>query len=188
MGDETGYVKAYDISEYIKYLKLMLPCSKIEYSNAVPNFEKKGELSERLQKKKEELLSLPKYDPSSNTEVTISLFELLEIGNSMDFTPILKKEWQAHKHGITSVCCHCNPIFFCTSGHDMKVHIWNEQFQLIGSLTTITDKNWHVSVDIKKERERAREEAKNKYEELKDLDYEELFQKDEDFRRKLDDD
>ena len=162
MGDETGYVKAYDISEYINYLKLMLPCSKIEYSNALPNFEKKGELSEKLQKKKEELLSLPKYDPSSNTEVTISLFELLEIGNSMDFTPILKKEWQAHKHGITSVCCHCNPIFFCTSGHDMKVHIWNEQFQLIGSLTTITDKNWHVSVDIKKERERAREAGRTR--------------------------
>ena len=70
----------------------------------------------------------------------------------------------------------------------MKVHIWNEQFQLIGSLTTITDKNWNVCVDIKKERERAKEEARSKYEELKDLDYEELFQKDEDFRKKLDDD
>ena len=70
----------------------------------------------------------------------------------------------------------------------MKVHIWNEKFELIGSLTTIKDKNWNVSVDIKKERQRAREEAKNKYEELKDLDYEELFQKDEDFRKKLDDD
>ena len=42
MGDETGYVKAYDITEYVNYLRLMLPCSKIEYSNTVPNFEKKN--------------------------------------------------------------------------------------------------------------------------------------------------
>ena len=188
MGDETGYVKAYDISEYVDYLRLMLPCSKIEYSNTMPNLEKKHELSPRLKQKKEELLSMPKYDPQNETGVTITLSDLLEIGNSMDFTPILKKEWQAHKQGITSVCCHGNPVFFCTSGHDMKVHIWNEQFQLIGSLTTITDKNWNVCVDIKKERERAKEEARSKYEELKDLDYEELFQKDEDFRKRLDDD
>ena len=59
----------------------------------------------------------------------------------------------------------------------MKVHIWSEKFELIVSLTTIAEKNWNVNVDIKKERERAREEAKNKYEELKDLDYEELFEK-----------
>ena len=90
----------------------------------------------------------------------------------------------SHKHGTISARCHENPIFFCTSEHDMKVHILNQKFELIGSLTTITDKNWNVSVDIKKERERAREEAKNRYEELKDLDYEELFQKDEDFRKK----
>ena len=30
MGDETGYVKSYDITEYVNYLKLMLLCSKIE--------------------------------------------------------------------------------------------------------------------------------------------------------------
>ena len=122
--------------------------------------KKKTELTEELKRKKEELLSLPKYDPEEGSEVTISLSELLEIRNSMEFTPILKKEWQAHKHGITSVCCHGNPIFFCTSGHVMKVHIWNEKFELIGSLTTIRDKNWNVSVDIKKERQRAREEEK----------------------------
>ena len=67
----------------------------------------------------------------------------------------------------------------------MKVKIWNEKFELIGSLTTITDKNWKVNVDVKKEKERAREEAKKKYEELKDLDYEELF---EDEDKKDDDD
>ena len=70
-------------------------------------------------------------------------------------------------------------FFFCTSGHDLKVKIWNENFELIGNLTTITDKNWKVNVDVKKEKERAREEAKQKYEELKDLDYEELFEQDD---------
>ena len=183
MGDETGYVKTYDISEYVNYLKLMLPCAKIEYSNTIPNSDKKTKLSPELQKKREELLSMPKYDGENNKDVTISLYDLLEIGNSIDFTPVFLKEWQAHKHGITSVCCHNNPVFFCTSGHDLKVHIWNENFELIGSLTTITDKNWNVCVNIQKEREMAKEEAKNKYEELKDLDYEELFQKDDDSRK-----
>ena len=185
MGDETGYVKAYDITEYVTYLKLMLPCSKIEYSNVIANFETKTELSPYLQQKKEELLSMPKYNPEGGDEYVISLNELLEIGNSMDFTPILKKEWQAHKHGITSVCCHHNPIFFCTSGHDLKVKIWNEKFELIGNLTTITDKNWKVNVDVKKEKEKAKEEAKQKYEELKDLNYEDLFEEDD---KKDDDD
>ena len=185
MGDETGYVKAYDIKEYITYLKLMLPCSKIEYSNVIPNFETRTVLSPELEAKKQELLNMPKYDPENGNEYVISLNDILEIGNSMDFTPILVKEWQAHKHGITSVCCHHNPIFFCTSGHDLKVKIWNDKFELIGSLTTITDKNWKVNVDVKKEKERARREAKKKYEELKKLDYEELFEKDD---KKDDDD
>ena len=44
-------------------------------------------------------------------------------------------------------------------------------------MTTITDKNWKVNINIKKERERAREEAKQKYHELKDLEYEKLFEK-----------
>ena len=81
MGDETGYVKAYDITEYVNYLKLILPCSKIEYSNAIPNFEKKTELTKELKKKKE-----------NGTQIRISLSELLEIANLMDFTPILKIE------------------------------------------------------------------------------------------------
>ena len=57
MGDETGYVKAYNISEYINYLKLMLPCSKIEYSN-LSNIELKNELTPELKQLKDKLLSL----------------------------------------------------------------------------------------------------------------------------------
>jgi hypothetical protein len=52
MGDETGYVKAYNISECVTYLKLMLPCSKIEYSNNVPIFEGRTVLSPELEQKK----------------------------------------------------------------------------------------------------------------------------------------
>ena len=63
-----------------------------------------------------EFIMKQKKDPEGGTEVTISLSELLEIRNSMEFTPILKKERQAHKHGITSVCCHGNPIFFALQG------------------------------------------------------------------------
>ena len=54
MGDETGYVKAYNISEYINYLKLMLPCSKIEYSN-LSNIELKNELTPELKQLKDKL-------------------------------------------------------------------------------------------------------------------------------------
>ena len=175
MGDETGYVKAYEITNYITYLKLMLPCSKIEYNNIIPNFEKKKPLSIELERKKIELLNLPKYDPEKGKEVIVSLNDLLEIGNSMDFTPILLKEWQAHKHGITSVCCYHKPIFFCTAGHDLKVKIWNEKFELIGNLTTITDRNWRVNIDVKAKKDRARNIAKKKYEQLKDLEYETIF-------------
>ena len=39
--------------------------------------------------------------------------------------------------------------------------------------------NLNIDINIKKEREMAREEAKRKYEELKDLDYEELFEQDD---------
>ena len=180
MGDETGYVKAYDVSEYVNYLKLMLPCSKIEYSN-LSNFYEKSVLTPELKILKDKLLSMEKYDPQkeNSPEMVISLNDLIKIKNSMDLKPILIKEFQAHKHGVTSVCCHGNPIFFATAGHDMKVHIWDKNFNMIGSLTTITDKNWKVNINIEEERKKAREEAKQKYEELKDLDYNQLFEENE---------
>ncbi len=188
MGDETGFVKVYNITEYINYLKLMLPCAKIEYTSNIEQ-NTKTELSKELKDLKNKLLNSDKYNISDNSpQIVIKLSDLISIKNSMNIKPVFIKEWQAHKNGISSVCCYHDPVIYISAGHDMKVHIWNEKFELIGSLTTITDKNWNVSVDIKKERQRAREEAKSKYEELKDLDYEELFQKDEDFRKRLDDD
>ena len=176
IGDETGYVKAYNIKEYIDSLKLMLPCVKIEYSD-IANIHYDETLSPELEKLKNDLLLLPKFDPSDDQaqRITITLADLMVIKHHMNLEPILEKEWLAHKQGITSVCCHGDPIFFVTAGHDLKVHIWDRSFNKIGSLTTVTDPNWNVDINVEEERKRLREEAKEKYFELKDLDYESLF-------------
>ena len=176
IGDETGYVKAYNIKEYIDSLKLMLPCVKIEYSD-IANIHYDETLSPELEKLKNDLLKLPKFDPTDDQaqRITITLADLMVIKHHMNLEPILEKEWLAHKQGITSVCCHGDPIFFVTAGHDLKVHIWDRSFNKIGSLTTVTDPNWNVNINIEEERKRLREEAKEKYFELKDLDYESLF-------------
>ena len=188
VGDETGYVKAFNIKEYVDYLKLMLPCSKIEYSD-ITNIVQSKEISEDLKKLKEQLLSLPKFDPTDDSQrITITLSDLIKIKNSMNLEPILEKEWLAHKHGVTSVCCHSEPVFFVTAGHDMKVHIWDRDFNKIGSLITATDPSWNVKINIEEERKNAREEAKEKFYALKDLDYESLFEGETKLPKLVDDD
>jgi WD40 repeat protein len=175
MGDETGYVKAYNITEYINYIKLMLPCSKIEYDSL--DLEPKKEISKELQDLKNKLLSAEKYNYLDNSpQIKINLSDLIKIKNSMDIKPVFIKEWQAHKNGISAVCCHYDPVMYITAGHDMKVHIWDENFQLIGNLTTITDNNWKVKIDIESKRKREKEFAEKKYEELKNLDFNSLFE------------
>ena len=81
--------------------------------------------------------------------MVVKLSKLMGIKNSLNLKPVLLKEWLAHKNGISALNCYHDPVLYVTAGHDLKVHIWDEKFELIGSLTTITDKNWHVSVDIK---------------------------------------
>ena len=177
LGDETGYVKAYNIKEYIDSLKLMLPCVKIEYSD-IANIHYEETLSPELEKLKNDLLALPKFDPEDDQapRITITLNDLMLIKHHMNLEPVLEKEWLAHKQGVTSVCCHGDPVFFVTTGHDLKVFIWDRNFNKIGSLTTVTDPNWNVNINIEEERKRLRQEAKDKYFELKDLDYESLFE------------
>ena len=106
----------------------------------------------------------------------------------MNLEPILEKEWLAHKHGVTSVCCHSEPVFFVTADHDMKVHIWDRDFNKIGSLITATDPSWNVKINIEEERKNAREEAKEKFYALKDLDYESLFEGETKLPKLVDDD
>ena len=176
MGDETGFVKVYNITEYINYLKLMLPCAKIEYTSNIEQ-NTKTELSKELKDLKNKLLNSDKYNISDNSpQIVIKLSDLISIKNSMNIKPVFIKEWQAHKNGISSVCCYHDPVIYISAGHDMKVHIWNEKFELIGNLTTITDVNWKVKINIEEKKQKEKEYAKTKYEELKNLDFNSLFE------------
>ena len=176
MGDETGFVKVFNITEYINYLKLMLPCSKIEY-NSIVESKTKTELSKELKELKNKLLISEKYNASEHSpQLVINLSDLLAIKNSMDIEPVFVKEWQAHKNGISAVCCYHDPVMYISAGHDMKVHIWDEKFELIGNLTTITDTNWKVKIDVEAKKNKEKQFAKDKYEELKNLDFNSLFE------------
>ncbi len=93
----------------------------------------------------------------------------------MKIKPVLLKEWQAHKNGISALNCYHDPVMYITAGHDLKVHIWDEKFELIGNLTNITDPNWKVKIDIESQKNNEKELAKKKYEELKNLDFNSLF-------------
>ena len=105
----------------------------------------------------------------------VKLSNLIEIKNTMEIKPILLKEWQAHKNGISALGCHHDPVIYITAGQDLKVHIWNDKFELIGNLTNITDKNWKVKIGIADKRLKEKEYAKKKYDELKNLEFNSLF-------------
>ena len=175
LGDETGFVKAYDINEYITYLKLITNSSKIEYDNYEIT-PKESEIPNDLLDLKNKLLT----SKNSNTtkgklNLVVKLSKLMGIKNSMKLKPVLLKEWQAHKNGISALSCYHDPVMYITAGHDLKVHIWDEKFELIGNLTNISDPNWKVQIDIDSKKNKKKEFAKNKYEELKNLDFNSLF-------------
>ena len=175
LGDETGFVKAYDINEYITYLKLITNSSKIEYDN-YEKTPKESEIPNDLLDLKNKLLT----SKNSNTtkgklNLVVKLSKLMGIKNSMKLKPVLLKEWQAHKNGISALSCYHDPVMYITAGHDLKVHIWDDKFELIGNLTNITDPNWKVQIDIDSKKNKKKEFAKNKYEELKNLDFNSLF-------------
>ena len=65
---------------------------------------------------------------------------------------------------------------YITAGHDLKIHIWDENFELIGNLMNSTDPNWKVKIDVESKKLREKEFAKKKYEELKNLDFNSLFE------------
>jgi hypothetical protein len=52
----------------------------------------------------------------------------------------------------------------------------------------MTDPKWNVKINIEEERRKAREEAKEKFYALKDLDYESLFEGETKLPRLIDDD
>ena len=173
LGDETGFVKAYDINEYINYLKMTTNCSKIEYDNYQKE-PKEKEISNDLIDLKNKLLS-SNNSTKGKLNLVVKLSKLVGIKNSMQLKPVLLKEWQAHKNGISAINCYYDPVMYMTAGHDLKVHIWDEKFELIGSLTNITDQNWKVKIDIDSKKKNQKEFAKKKYEEIKNLDFNSLF-------------
>ena len=175
MGDETGLVKAYDIKEYINYLKIIMNCSKIEYDD-YKKVPKEKEISKELSELKNKLLKMNNASTTKDkNNLIVKLSNLIEIKNTMEIKPILLKEWQAHKNGISALGCHHDPVIYITAGQDLKVHIWNDKFELIGKLTNITDKNWKVKIGIADKRLKEKEYAKKKYDELKNLEFNSLF-------------
>ena len=177
LGDETGWVKTYDINEYINYIKLMCSCSKIEYDSyqKTPK-ETEKEITEELNEIKNKIKNVKNSNLKSKFNLVIKLSKLLGMKDSMNIKPVLLKEWQAHKNGISALSCYHDPVLYITAGHDLKVHIWNEKFELIGSLSNAKDSNWNVKIDIESRKKKEKEYAKNKYEELKNLDFENLFE------------
>ena len=186
MGDETEYVKAYDINEYINYINLTTSCGQIEYDNYenVPkendkdNEKEKKEISKDLLEIKNKLLGMKKFKSVTKNKLNlvVKLSKLMGIKNSMKIKPVLIKEWQAHKNGISAVSCYHDPVMYITAGNDLKVHIWDEKFELIGNLTNIIDPNWNVKIDIETKEKNAKEYAKKKYDEIKNLDFNSLFE------------
>ena len=56
------------------------------------------------------------------------------------------------------------------------MHIWSENFELIGSLTTIVDTNWNLQLDIEGLKKRKREKALEMFEIANNITYESLFE------------
>jgi len=176
IGDETGWVKTYDINEYINYMKLATSCSQIEYDSNYEKVSKEKETSNELQDIKNKLMNAKKNNLKSNLNLVVKLSKLVGIKNSMNLKPVLLKEWQAHKNGISALSCYHDPVFYITAGHDLKVHIWDEKFELIGNLTNIVDPNWKLKIDVDAEILKKKEFAKKKYEDLKNLEFNSLFE------------
>ena len=177
IGDETGWVKTYDINEYINYIQMMSSCSKIEYDNyeKAPK-EKNKEPPQDLQELKNKLKNIKNSGLKSKLNLVVKLSKLVGIKDSMNIKPVLVKEWQAHKNGISALSCFHDPVLYITAGHDLKVHIWDEKFELIGSLTNLKDSNWRVKIDIEARKQKEKEFARKKYEEVKNLDFNSLFE------------
>ena len=176
LGDETSWVKAYDINEYINYMKLTNNCSKIEYDSNYEKVSKEKENPIELQEIKNKLVNAKKNTLKTKLNLVVKLSKLMDIKNSMNLKPVLLKEWQAHKNGISALSCYHDPVLYITAGHDLKVHIWDEKFELIGNLTNTVDPNWKLKIDIDGEKLKKKEFSKNKYEELKNSDFNSLFE------------
>ena len=104
-----------------------------------------------------------------------TLDKLMKYKETLTTTPILIKEWKGHKLGVTGITSYSDPVFFASSGQDLKIIVWNNKFEQIGTLTTIRDPNWGLVIDVEKKKKERRKDALELYDKIKDLPYEELF-------------
>lgn len=191
-GDETGCIKAWDIKDYVDYLVFMSPPRVIMYSEIETTTNNNG-----LDSKNEADNKVPENKPSNplfnlktenfysslitsinsnSNATTVTLDKLLKHRDTINPRATIVKEWKAHKNGVTSFTSHSDPVFYVSSGHDFKVHIWNQDFNKIGSLTTIRDPDWKLKMNIEKEIEIRREQAIKMYNDLKEISYKSLFE------------
>ena len=160
-GDETGFIKAYNIKAYIDYLKL------IEVQ------EKKGIYYADVSSITKDFVLSAEEDNYNTVE------KLMAKRKTLDLDPILLKEWKAHKNGVTSVTSYVgieSPIFYASSGLDCRVLIWNEQFENIRALTTVPEPNWYLKTDIDYTKENRRKKSNQMYDYLQKYTYESLFE------------
>jgi WD40 repeat protein len=189
-GDETGYIKAWDIRKYIEYLQFMSPPNVVLYSEVESNsLNTSNNLVSNILKSKSSNLNFENSNSNSHsntshnlpyitstTPTSITLDKLLKYRDSLDIKSKLIKEWKAHKNGVTSMTSFNDPVFYITAGLDFKVYIWNDNFEKIGSLTTIRDPEWSLKINVEAEMERRRLQAIEFYGELKAISYESLFE------------
>ena len=62
-----------------------------------------------------------------------------------------------------------------SSGLDLKVHVWNEKFERIGSLITNKDPTWSLMINMDKQKKERREVAIDKYNEVMRISYDCMF-------------
>lgn len=164
-GDETGYIKVWEIKDFIGYLEFISKLKIIHYndlnqtaSETAPDYVK------------------PFTGDTSNVNCYVTLDRLLAYKDSLNLKATLVKEWKGHKNGVSCCSCVSDPLFFITSGLDLKVHLWNENFDMIGSLTTIVDPNWNLKFDVEHIKKLKRERAIEMYKIIMSITYESLFE------------
>lgn len=164
-GDETGFLKIWEIAKYIEYLEFISKLKIIHYNDIVQNVPEDS--PEYIK---------PFNGDTSDLNCYVTLDRLLSYKESLNLKANLVKEWKGHKNGISCLNCVSEPVFFISSGLDLKVHIWSDCFELIGSLTTIVDPNWNLQLDIEGLKKRKREKALEMYNTTNSITYESLFE------------
>ena len=163
-GDETGFIKAWEIKDYITYIDFISKIKFIHYNDLIQSVEE----------------GHPDYQKAfkgdfSDTDCYVTLDKLIFYKEKLGLKANLVKEWKGHKNGVCCCSAVSDPVFFITSGLDFKVHIWNEFFDKIGSLTTNVDLNWNLKFNVEKIKKEKREKALMMYDVVNKISYEGLF-------------